>query len=151
MSETRVQHYIENHTYFEASSDSVNEPMIPRKLTDCLKETLKTMENEGSSSDEENAELNNKMFVKAASSTGLEIKVRVPTPASVAKYLDDAGYEHEDFTNTSAVTLRARDYSWEDHGFPFVNGLYPDIAPLLDDKFTLAFQLTYRTLSLIHI
>ena len=43
----------------------------PRKLTDCLTETLKTMENEGSS-DEENAELNNKMFVKAASSAGCE-------------------------------------------------------------------------------
>ena len=156
--------------------------MQPRKLTDCLTETLKTMENEGSS-DEENAELNNKMFVKAASSAGcecipltygyistlqgyrsvlqgcrsvlqsyrsnyrsvlqdynlsykaidqamilsckttdlsckvlnlsccslvVETKVRVPTPGSVAKYLDDAAYEHEDFTNTSAVTLRAR-------------------------------------------
>ena len=45
--------------------------MQPRKLTDCLTETLKTMENEGSS-DEENAELNNKMFVKAASSAGCE-------------------------------------------------------------------------------
>ena len=45
--------------------------MQPRKLTDCLTETLKTMENE-ESSDEENAELNNKMFVKAASSAGCE-------------------------------------------------------------------------------
>jgi len=38
----------------------------------------------------------------------VDTKTRVPTPGGVAKYLDDAGYEHEDFMNTSAVTLRAR-------------------------------------------
>ena len=35
-------------------------------------------------------------------------KPPVPTPTSLKKYLDDAEFEHEDFTLSSAVTLRAR-------------------------------------------
>ena len=32
----------------------------------------------------------------------------VPTPVSLVRYISDPGYEHEDFTLTSACTLRAR-------------------------------------------
>jgi hypothetical protein len=37
-----------------------------------------------------------------------------------------------------------QEYSWEDHGYPFLNSLYPDIGPLLDEKFNMALQMTYR-------
>lgn len=37
-----------------------------------------------------------------------------------------------------------QEHSWEDHGYPFLNSLYPDLGPLLDDKFKLALQMTYR-------
>lgn len=32
----------------------------------------------------------------------------VPTPINLIKYLEDPDYEHEDFTLSSAATLRAR-------------------------------------------
>lgn len=32
----------------------------------------------------------------------------VPTPVSLIKYLIDSSYQHEDFTLTSACTLKAR-------------------------------------------
>ena len=35
-------------------------------------------------------------------------KVSIPTPVNLVKYLEDANFEHQDFTLSSAVTLRAR-------------------------------------------
>ena len=35
-------------------------------------------------------------------------KVPVPIPISLVKYLEDPSFEHEDFTLSSAITLRAR-------------------------------------------
>ena len=88
----------------------------------------------------------------------------VPTPINLARYMDDPLFEHEDFTLTSACTLRARashlrhsqvaqlfkpnsssqEYSWEDHGFPYLNSLYPQMSELLDEKFKITYELTYR-------
>ena len=41
-------------------------------------------------------------------------------------------------------TLCPQDYSWEDHGFPFLTRVYPDLGPLLEDKFKEASRMTYR-------
>ena len=35
-------------------------------------------------------------------------KFPVPTPVNLVKYIQDPDYEHEDFTLSAAVTLRAR-------------------------------------------
>ena len=35
-------------------------------------------------------------------------KAPVPTPVSLVRYLEDPEFEHEDFTLSSAITLRAR-------------------------------------------
>nr|XP_033792395.1 sestrin-1 isoform X2 [Geotrypetes seraphini] len=40
------------------------------------------------------------------------------------------------------------DYSWEDHGFSLVNRLYPDVGQLLDEKFHIAYNLTYNTMAM---
>lgn len=40
-----------------------------------------------------------------------------------------------------------QDYSWEDHGFSLVNRLYPDVGQLLDEKFQIAYNLTYNTMA----
>lgn len=40
-----------------------------------------------------------------------------------------------------------QDYSWEDHGFSLVNRLYPDVGQMLDEKFQLAYNLTYNTMA----
>lgn len=41
-----------------------------------------------------------------------------------------------------------QDYSWEDHGFSLVNRLYPDVGQLLDEKFQMAYNLTYNTMAM---
>lgn len=40
-----------------------------------------------------------------------------------------------------------KDYSWEDHGFSLVNRLYPDVGQMLDEKFQMAYNLTYNTMA----
>ncbi|XP_029451162.1 sestrin-1 isoform X2 [Rhinatrema bivittatum] len=45
-------------------------------------------------------------------------------------------------------TSSAPDYSWEDHGFSLVNRLYPDVGQLLDEKFHIAYNLTYNTMAM---
>lgn len=40
-----------------------------------------------------------------------------------------------------------QDYSWEDHGFSLVNRLYPDVGQMLDEKFQMAYNLTYNTMA----
>ncbi|CAH1228737.1 SESN1 [Branchiostoma lanceolatum] len=67
-----------------------------------------------------------------------------------AKYRDDPHFHYEDFAKRgeerTIPTFRAQDYSWEDQGFSLVNRLYSDIGQLLDDKFRMAFNLTYYTM-----
>lgn len=45
------------------------------------------------------------------------------------------------------LLLNPQDYSWEDHGFSLVNRLYPDVGQMLDEKFQLAYNLTYNTMA----
>ncbi|ETE69949.1 Sestrin-1, partial [Ophiophagus hannah] len=40
------------------------------------------------------------------------------------------------------------DYSWEDHGYSLVNRLYPDVGQLIDEKFQIAYNLTYNTMAM---
>ena len=65
------------------------------------------------------------------------------------RYVEDSSFCYADFTSREHVnevpTFRARDYSWEDHGFSLANRLYQDVGNMLDDKFTLAENLTYYT------
>lgn len=41
-----------------------------------------------------------------------------------------------------------KDYSWEDHGYSLVNRLYPDVGQLIDEKFQIAYNLTYNTMAM---
>lgn len=45
------------------------------------------------------------------------------------------------------LLLLFQDYSWEDHGFSLVNRLYPDVGQMLDEKFQMAYNLTYNTMA----
>ena len=40
--------------------------------------------------------------------------------------------------------MYVQEYSWEDHGYTFLTELYPEIGPILDEKFKTAKELTYR-------
>ena len=66
----------------------------------------------------------------------------------IARYMEDASFGYRDFASREREdisTFRVQDYSWEEHGFSFINRLYPDIGQILDDKFSSTVNLTYFT------
>ena len=69
---------------------------------------------------------------------------------SVSRFVEESDFTYEDFCRrgekSTISTFRASDFSWDDYGFSLGNGLYTDIGTLLDDKFTVAQNLTYNTL-----
>ncbi|XP_061112163.1 sestrin-2 isoform X1 [Conger conger] len=72
-------------------------------------------------------------------------------PDSVSRFVEDADYGYQDFAprgEQAPPTMRAQDYSWEDHGFSLMNRLYPDMGQLLDEKFQVVSGLTYHTMAM---
>ena len=69
--------------------------------------------------------------------------------SGLIKYLEDPDFAYIDFVKQREVhdipTFRIQDYSWDDQGFSLANRLYPDIGSLLDEKFKVAYNLTYHT------
>ena len=73
-----------------------------------------------------------------------------PTPkADIMRYVRDADFVYQDFarrgTPSEIPTFRAQDYSWEEQGYSLANRLYAEIGTLMDDKFKVAYNLTYYT------
>ncbi|XP_038058705.1 sestrin-1-like isoform X1 [Patiria miniata] len=70
--------------------------------------------------------------------------------SDLSHYLIEPDFKYKDFAKRGEVsqipTFKAQDYSWEDQGFSLLNRYYPDVAPMLDDKFRLAYSLTYNTM-----
>jgi sestrin 1/3 len=70
---------------------------------------------------------------------------------SIGQYVEDPNYTYQDFARRGAEniphTFRIQDYSWDDHGYSLVNRLYNDVGFFLDDKFRVAYNLTYKTLA----
>ncbi|XP_058248084.1 sestrin-1 isoform X1 [Hemibagrus wyckioides] len=68
----------------------------------------------------------------------------------VSRHFEDPSYGYQDFSRRGehVPTFRVQDYSWEDHGFSLVNRLYPDVGQLLDEKFQIAYNLTYNTMAM---
>nr|XP_046228288.1 sestrin-1 isoform X2 [Scatophagus argus] len=67
----------------------------------------------------------------------------------VSRHFEDPSYGYKDFSRRGehVPTFRVQDYSWEDHGFSLVNRLYPDVGQMLDEKFQMAYNLTYNTMA----
>ncbi|XP_010571713.1 sestrin-1 isoform X2 [Haliaeetus albicilla] len=67
----------------------------------------------------------------------------------VSRHFEDTSYGYKDFSRHGmhVPTFRVQDYSWEDHGYSLVNRLYPDVGQLLDEKFHIAYNLTYNTMA----
>ncbi|XP_036422461.1 sestrin-2 isoform X1 [Colossoma macropomum] len=77
--------------------------------------------------------------------------VRSALPDSVSRFVRDPDFIYQDFSprgEQSPPTLRAQDYSWEDHGFSLMNRLYGEMAQLLDEKFQVVCALTYHTMAM---
>ncbi|XP_029725729.1 sestrin homolog isoform X1 [Aedes albopictus] len=72
-------------------------------------------------------------------------------PQQIGRYVDDPNFTYQDFAKRGAEnipqTFRIQDYSWDDHGFSLINRLYNDVGFYLDDKFRLAYNLTYYTIA----
>ncbi|XP_026871337.2 sestrin-1 isoform X1 [Electrophorus electricus] len=80
--------------------------------------------------------------------TTAEYEECVPS-RDVSRHFEDPSYGYQDFSRRGehVPTFRVQDYSWEDHGFSLVNRLYPDVGQLLDEKFQIAYNLTYNTMA----
>ncbi|XP_010733099.2 sestrin-2 isoform X2 [Larimichthys crocea] len=77
--------------------------------------------------------------------------VRGAPPDLVLRLVEDPEFRYEDFAprgEQSPPTMRAQDYSWEDHGFSLVNRLLPDMGQLLDEKFQVVSNLTYNRMAM---
>ncbi|XP_078226045.1 sestrin-1 isoform X4 [Callithrix jacchus] len=73
------------------------------------------------------------------------------TPArDVSRHFEDPSYGYKDFSRHGmhVPTFRVQDYCWEDHGYSLVNRLYPDVGQLIDEKFHIAYNLTYNTMAM---
>ncbi|XP_061667656.1 sestrin-1 isoform X3 [Syngnathoides biaculeatus] len=67
----------------------------------------------------------------------------------ISRHFEDPSYGYKDFSRRGehVPTFRVQDYSWEDHGYSLVNRLYPDVGQMLDEKFQMAYNLTYNTMA----
>jgi sestrin len=67
----------------------------------------------------------------------------------LSRFTVDSDFAYADFAKRSPgleiPTFRVQDYSWEDQGFSLANRLYSDIGNMLEDRFNIAFNLTYYT------
>ncbi|XP_054619264.1 sestrin-2 isoform X2 [Dunckerocampus dactyliophorus] len=77
--------------------------------------------------------------------------VRGAPPELLLHLVEDPEFRYEDFApkgEQAPPTMRAQDYSWEDHGFSLVNRLLPDMGQLLDEKFQVVSNLTYHRMAM---
>ncbi|XP_028902989.1 sestrin-1 isoform X1 [Ornithorhynchus anatinus] len=68
----------------------------------------------------------------------------------ILRHFEDTSYGYKDFSRhgVHVPTFRVQDYCWEDHGYSLVNRLYPDVGQLIDEKFHIAYNLTYNTMAM---
>ncbi|XP_027711388.1 sestrin-1 isoform X3 [Vombatus ursinus] len=68
----------------------------------------------------------------------------------ISRHFEDTSYGYKDFSRHGmhVPTFRVQDYCWEDHGYSLVNRLYPDVGQLIDEKFHIAYNLTYNTMAM---
>ncbi|XP_026156311.1 sestrin-2 isoform X2 [Mastacembelus armatus] len=79
------------------------------------------------------------------------VVVRGAPPDQVLCLVEDPEFRYEDFAprgEQAPPTMRAQDYSWEDHGYSLVNRLLPDMGQLLDEKFQVVRDLTYHRMAM---
>uniref|UniRef100_A0A8C6TB62 Sestrin 2 n=1 Tax=Neogobius melanostomus TaxID=47308 RepID=A0A8C6TB62_9GOBI len=77
--------------------------------------------------------------------------VRGAPPDLVRRLVEEPEFRYEDFAprgEHSPTTMRAQDYSWEDHGYSLVNRLLPDMGQHLDEKFQVVSNMTYHRMAM---
>uniref|UniRef100_A0A1B0FRK2 Sestrin n=1 Tax=Glossina morsitans morsitans TaxID=37546 RepID=A0A1B0FRK2_GLOMM len=124
---------------------------LPSASVEVLMERMKVLSQKQDECTE--AELSNRfksveMQTAELSTTAPQTPVEVPPV--ISHYVEDPNFTYQDFARRGAEnipnTFRIQDYSWDDHGYSLVNGLYEDVGTLLDQKFRCAYNLTYFTM-----
>ncbi|XP_068143848.1 sestrin homolog [Drosophila tropicalis] len=98
------------------------------------------------------AELSNRfknVEMQTAELPAVTPEAAVVLPPIISQYVDDPNFTYQDFARRGAEninTFRIQDYSWEDHGYSLVDGLYNEVGTFLDEKFRAAYNLTYFTM-----
>ena len=119
-----VQHFIESKYYYIIFIiiSLIASGTGSKRLADTIKEKLAVVSQEEDDDEEEDMD---RQFAESVSSFGSLLSdimcavyniyivekmpsLSVPTPVNLTRYLTESNYEHEDFTLTSARTLRAR-------------------------------------------
>ncbi|KAM7342455.1 sestrin isoform 1-T2 [Cochliomyia hominivorax] len=124
----------------------------PSVTVEALMERMKVLSQKQDECSE--AELSNR-FKSVEMQTAELPSATTPIPAEIppviSHYIEDPNFTYQDFARRGAEnipnTFRIQDYSWEDHGYSLVNGLYEDVGNLLDQKFRCAYNLTYFTMA----
>nr|XP_022292181.1 sestrin-1-like isoform X2 [Crassostrea virginica]XP_022292203.1 sestrin-1-like isoform X2 [Crassostrea virginica] len=131
----------------DCSSDSNSEPEVGIEI---LMERMKKLKE--SQEEEPTEEERRKRFEKVETQSAELTKPgkKPSVKAEIVKYCQDEDFNYIDFTKRGctdeAPTFRANEYSWDDHGFSIANRLYSEIGNLLDEKFSMAYNLTYYTM-----
>jgi len=138
------------------SSSPNSQPGTPSPSSDVEGGIEALMERMRKLTEEEPEEMSQEELLKRfekveALSSELPAASNKPSPhAEILRFISDPDFVYEDFakrgTPGDIPTFRAQDYSWEDQGYSLSNRLYSEIGTLLDDKFRIAYNLTYYTM-----
>lgn len=134
-----------------STSNGVNSSQLPGVTVEALMERMKVLSQKPNECSE--AELSNRfknVEMQTAELSTVVSEATTEVPPIISHYIDDPNFTYQDFARRGAEnipnTFRIQDYSWDDHGYSLVNGLYNDVGTLLDQKFRAAYNLTYFTM-----
>lgn len=150
--ETNHKHHNHNLHIHQNGQEAIKPPQS-EVTVDALMQRMKKLSENNTECTE--TELSNRFKNVELQAAELPAVVpRDPTtepPQQIGRYVDDSNFTYQDFARRGAEnipqTFRIQDYSWDDHGFSLLNSLYNDVGVYLDDKFRLAYNLTYYTIA----
>ncbi|CAK8682636.1 unnamed protein product [Clavelina lepadiformis] len=128
----------------------------PIDVVETLMERMKKFDEVGSTEEVTREEMNRRFEKeKEEASSQNFLPQGVSTSPNKTSYCDryviDPDFRYQDFAKrddrSDVPTFRAQDYNWEDNAFYVVSNYYNDVAEMLDDKFKIAYNLTYKTLA----
>lgn len=135
---------LNNSGGFEAAQDV--EALMERMRQ--LQESL--LRDEGASQEEMESRFELEKSESLLVTPSADILEPSPHPDTLC-FVEDPTFGYVDFTRRGTQappTFRAQDYTWEDHGYSLIQRLYPEGGQLLDEKFQMAYSLTYNTIAM---
>jgi len=96
-------------------------------------------------------ELKSRFQIMTVSCSEVNSSNQVPIiEPDLSPYVKDVDFQYVDFARRGKEnefpTFRVQDFNWEEEGFSTISQFNETIAQLLDDKFRVTYNLTYRTM-----